>query len=354
MNSLARKAKRWIALSLALVMTILTLESVQADAATYYIRYLGFRRAYTGVKWKVDYKGKNIDLTGNPGLTIGETGMVPYYPTFCKSGPKCKYKFVKSEESLTLTYGKNTLKMKDQSKVAYLNGVKTSLTQSPRYVTYEASGKTLFMVPVKSVCKLLGIKYSVNAKAGVIHMDLPAASAATTCTQAKVFKSMSTSQFINKIGPLARADYKKSGVLASVTIAQAILESGWGRTELAQNANNIFGMKKSLSGNTWGGSTWDGKSTYTIRTAEYSGSGKYYIIAPFRKYPSVEKSIADHSAYLTHAKNGSSLRYAGLKSTRSYSKQLQIIKNGGYATAGDYVSELSRIITMYNLTKWDK
>ena len=44
---------------------------------------------------------------------------------------------------------------------------------------------------------------------------------------------------------------KKTGVLASVTIAQAILESGWGQSELSLKANNLFGMKTNLSGNTW-------------------------------------------------------------------------------------------------------
>ena len=62
---------------------------------------------------------------------------------------------------------------------------------------------------------------------------------------------MTSQEFINLISPCAIADMKESGILASVTIAQAILESGYGTTELAINANNYFGMKCSLSGNTW-------------------------------------------------------------------------------------------------------
>ena len=73
---------------------------------------------------------------------------------------------------------------------------------------------------------------------------------------------MTEQEFISFMGPLAQADMAKSGVLASVTTAQAILESGYGSTELARNANNFFGMKCSLSGNTWPGSTWDGVSKY--------------------------------------------------------------------------------------------
>ena len=95
---------------------------------------------------------------------------------------------------------------------------------------------------------------------------------------------MNTQQFISTLGPLATKDMRTSGILASITIAQAILESGWGTSELAVNANNFFGMKKSLSGNTWSNSTWDGKSIYTKVTGEQKPTGTYYEIkADFRK-----------------------------------------------------------------------
>ena len=148
---------------------------------------------------------------------------------------------------------------------------------------------------------------------------------------------------------------KKSGILASISLAQFILESGYGKSELAQNANNVFGMKKSLSGNTWSGSTWDGKGTYTKKTKEDDGTGKLYTItADFRKYKDIETSIADHSAYLNGAKNGSKLRYAGLKGCKDYKKAAKIIKDGGYATSTTYVSKLCSIIEKWKLTQYDK
>ena len=67
---------------------------------------------------------------------------------------------------------------------------------------------------------------------------------------------MKEQDFIQKICGYAISDMKENGVLASVTIAQAILESSWGTSELAENANNYFGMKCSLSSNSWG-SVWD-------------------------------------------------------------------------------------------------
>lgn len=92
-----------------------------------------------------------------------------------------------------------------------------------------------------------------------------------------------TKAFIDLISPLAIEDMRTSSVLASVTIAQVILESGWGTSELAVNANIFFSMKKSLSGNTWPNSTWDSKSIYTKVTGEQKPTGEYYeITADFR------------------------------------------------------------------------
>lgn len=175
----------------------------------------------------------------------------------------------------------------------------------------------------------------------------------TSGLQASALKNLPEEDVIAKVGPLFTADQKASGILASVSLAQFILESGYGKSELAQNANNCFGMKKSLSGNTWGGSTWDGVSIYTKKTQEYENGAYVTVTADFRKYPSVEKSIADHSAYLLGAKNGSKLRYDGLRGCTDYRKAVQIIKDGGYATSPTYVENLCSIIGKWKLTQYD-
>lgn len=113
-------------------------------------------------------------------------------------------------------------------------------------------------------------------------------------------------------------------------------------------------MKMSLSGNTWGGSTWNGSSVYTKQTQEQRADGSYVTItADFRRYGCVEDSIADHSAYLLGAKNGSNLRYDGLKGCTDYKKAVQIIKDGGYATSLTYVDKLCSIIERWKLTRYD-
>ncbi|HCJ77273.1 MAG TPA: hypothetical protein DHV88_13090 [Roseburia sp.] len=173
-------------------------------------------------------------------------------------------------------------------------------------------------------------------------------------TQATVFANLSEKDVIAKVGALFTADQKKSGILASVSLAQFILESGYGKSELAQNANNCFGMKKSLSGNTWLGSVWDGNSVYTKQTQEQNTDGSYEtIIADFRKYACVEDSIADHSAYLLGAMNGSKKRYEGIAGMMDYKKVVQLIKDGGYATSLTYVEKLCSIIEKWNLPQYD-
>ena len=165
-------------------------------------------------------------------------------------------------------------------------------------------------------------------------------------------EKLTEKEFIKKIGKLAKADMKRSGVLASVTIAQAILESGYGTTKLALEGNNLFGMKASLSGNTWK-SKWDG-ATWSVKTLEYLNGSQVTMTAAFRAYPDYAASVRDHSDYLTGAKNGTALRYQGIVGNKSYRRTIQIIKQGGYATSPTYVSTVVKIIKQYKLTRYDK
>ena len=187
---------------------------------------------------------------------------------------------------------------------------------------------------------------SVSSSSGAVEIQ--------NTLKASDIKGLSQADVIKKVASYFTADQKKSGILASVSFAQFILESGYGQSELAQNANNCFGMKTSLSGNTWSGSTWDGKSKYTKKTQEQKADGSYVTVtADFRAYDNIADSIADHSAYLNGAMNGKKLRYAGLKGCKDYRKALQIIKDGGYATSKDYVENLCKVVETWNLTQYD-
>lgn len=172
--------------------------------------------------------------------------------------------------------------------------------------------------------------------------------------QAADLQGLTEAERITKIAPLYQESMAKTGMLASVGIAQFCLESGYGSTDLALNTNNLHGMKKKLSGNTWAGSVWDGTSIYTKKTAEQDKNGnEYYVTADFRKYSKCEDSIADRAAYFLNATNGSEKRYPGLFGERDYKKVIQIIKAGGYATDVKYVDKLVNLVERWNLFEYD-
>lgn len=209
----------------------------------------------------------------------------------------------------------------------------------------------------------LGMGYTMDTFRKAVKAEMDGSASGTTSgstvstpvgLQAKDLSSLSEADVIKKVGALFTADQKKNGILASISLAQFILESGYGKSELAQNANNCFGMKRSLSGNTWANSTWDGKSIYTKKTQEQNADGSYVTItADFRKYACVEDSIADHSAYLLGAMNGSKKRYHGIAGMTDYKAVAKLIKDGGYATSHTYVEKLCNIIERWNLTQYD-
>ena len=193
--------------------------------------------------------------------------------------------------------------------------------------------------------------YNADRMADAIVAGITGQNIETTADAAKL-AAMSQTEFVDWIGKLAAKDMKTSGILASVTTAQAILESAYGKSELALNALNLGGMKAHLSGNTWE-SAWDG-SVYQKETAEQLDDGSYISIkADFRAYPSVAAYLADHSAYLSGAKNGNELRYKGIVGCRDYRTAFQLLKDGGYATSHNYVDNLCAIVKKWNLTRFD-
>lgn len=151
-------------------------------------------------------------------------------------------------------------------------------------------------------------------------------------------------EFILKIFNGAIENYNKYGIVPSITIAQAILESGWGSSELAVNHNNIFGIKAD--------SRWSG-AIATISTSEnYNDS----TIANFRKYDSIDESLDDHGKFLSE-----NPRYSeyGLFEKKNYKNQAQALEDAGYSTAKDkngqliYAEKLIGIIEKYNLMQYD-
>lgn len=156
-------------------------------------------------------------------------------------------------------------------------------------------------------------------------------------TKALVFKNMSQKEFIDFIGSIAKDDYEKYKILPSLTIAQCILESSWGKSELAQEANALFGIKANH---------WDGGIYRKITKEEENGKIKL-IEADFRSYENVEESIHDHSKFLQKD------RYIKVREAKRYKEATKAILEAGYATASNYTDQLDTLIEKYELYKYD-
>ena len=169
-------------------------------------------------------------------------------------------------------------------------------------------------------------------------------------------KGKSRQEVVDAVGALFTADYQKTDVLASVSMAQFLLETGFGQSELFLNANNGFGMQCNLQDVSWSGSTWDGKSKYKKNDRKKENGKIVSYPCEFRKYSSFSDSIADHSAYVSGAKKkDGKLRY-GIKGVTDYKSACKKLANGGYGgfTPAEYEKSLINIIKKYDLTKYDK
>ena len=149
--------------------------------------------------------------------------------------------------------------------------------------------------------------------------------------------TMSKSEFVELVANLAVADYPNSRILPSVVIAQAIIETGWGQSQVMMRNNALFGVKANAS--------WTG-GFYSASTGEYYGTWTT-TTALFRAYPSLEACIADHASILSLS------RYSGVVGGTDYVTVCNLLQSGGYATDPDYASKLISIIRANQLYKYD-
>ena len=133
--------------------------------------------------------------------------------------------------------------------------------------------------------------------------------------------------FIQKVAPIAESEQRQSHVLASITIAQAALESDWGQSELSQKYNNLFGVKGT------------GTNSAMMTTKEYVNGQWITVKASFAVYPSWASSIAAHYEQVVNASN--------------YETAAEALQANGYATDPNYAQKLIAIIQKYKLYQYD-
>ena len=160
--------------------------------------------------------------------------------------------------------------------------------------------------------------------------------------QAVTLATMSPKEYVETLGPIAQRDYSRTGVFASVTLAQSIEESGWARSGLSLRYNNMFGIKCSKK--------WKGKCVNMGTKEEYTAGSITNITAAFRVYNSVDESLYDHSLFL---KENSRYTKAGVFNAKNGRDQIKAIKRAGYATSSSYVANITNLINTYHLDDWD-
>lgn len=154
---------------------------------------------------------------------------------------------------------------------------------------------------------------------------------------------ISTSAFIKQVAPAAQREQRRYKIPASITIAQAGLESEWGRSKLGYKYNNLFGMKATK-----------GDERVRMYTIENINGKKRYIPAYFAVYESWADSIAAHTSLIVNGTRDDHARFQSVRTGTDYETAARELQRHGYATDPDYANKLIYAIKKFNLNRYDK
>ena len=149
--------------------------------------------------------------------------------------------------------------------------------------------------------------------------------------------------YIHKFSGIAIREMERAGVPASIKLAQAILESDAGRSDLARRANNHFGIKC--------GGNWNGRKVYK-EDDDVDDRGRL-IESCFRVYRDVEASFVGHSEFLRDPKKADRYGFLFRLNPLDYRRWAIGLKQAGYATSATYHTKLINIIETYGLDRYD-
>ena len=157
-------------------------------------------------------------------------------------------------------------------------------------------------------------------------------------------------KFISMMAPIAIEQAKRHNnqIYASVCIAQAAHESGWGTSKKMADANALFGVKVGKSAYKFG-TAWRGAAYKTGTTEYYDGKTATHITDWFRQYDSIKDATEDYFDMLCHCN-----RYKPALNQPTAEACIGAIVAGGYATGPAYAEKVIKIINLHNLTKYDK
>lgn len=149
--------------------------------------------------------------------------------------------------------------------------------------------------------------------------------------------------YIEKYKNIAISEMQRSGIPASIKLAQGIHESNMGQSDLAKMANNHFGMKC--------GSQWNGK-TYYKEDDDFDRKGKL-IESCFREFANAETSYIAHSDFLLDPKKAHRYGFLFLIPSEDYRSWANGLQSSGYATDPHYAEKIIHLIEIYELYDFD-
>jgi flagellum-specific peptidoglycan hydrolase FlgJ len=182
-----------------------------------------------------------------------------------------------------------------------------------------------------------GLPEGSPAKTPAAPHDGHAAAPVTTPSRAAAPTTPAQRAFIDEVARGAMATQRRYGVPAAVTIAQAIDESGWGKSQLAVNGHNLFGIKGTGPA-----------GSQSLPTQEYENGQWVTIQAPFRAYHNFAESIEDHGELLA-----TSGYYTQAMANRGNPDAFANALTGVYATNPRYGGDLIQIMRQFKLYRYD-
>lgn len=148
--------------------------------------------------------------------------------------------------------------------------------------------------------------------------------------------------FIQLLLPVSQKMYELYNVRPSISIAQAILESDWGESELAADYNNLYGRKTS-----------DLSRAVLMETSEFA-NGEWIVIQDyFKVYKNVTESIEDHALLMVNGTDWNPALYHPVLEAETYIEATHALQQAGYATDPTYPQKLIDLIEQYELYKYD-
>ena len=150
-------------------------------------------------------------------------------------------------------------------------------------------------------------------------------------------------EFVARLVPTAQSLQGQYGVLPSISLAQAMLESDFGQSQLAATYHNLFGVKADPAD----------PNGVNLETKEFVNNEWITIVDRFKVYSSWEESLRQHAELIRYGTSWNPQQYQAVLAGRTYREQANGLQSSGYATDPDYARKIIEMIEEWNLTQYD-